>query len=115
MHASKVEQSRRWKRYVKLITRNESQGEIARRTAVSQGTISRWYGDEYPHLPDARIAVHIARAYDADPLRALVEVGVLTNEEAQRSDELPDLALFTTQQLIDELSKRSTNKTGAVA
>lgn len=113
MHASKLKQARRWGRFVKQITRGDSQGDIARRTGINQATISRWMHGENRHLPDARLAVHVARAYSVDPLRALVELGVLTSEEANRSDELPDVLTFTTQQLIDELSRRSSDKVGA--
>lgn len=106
MHASKLKTARRWARYVKRATRGHSQGEIARRTGISQGTISRWLCADSRTVPDARTAVHVARAYSVDPVRALVELGVITAEEANRV-ERPDVLGFSTKQLLDELARRS--------
>lgn len=106
MHSFRVKSARRWAKFVRVATRGDSQGAIARRTGINQTTISRWLASDNRHHPDARSAVHLARSYNVDPLRALVELGLLSDEEAQRT-ERPDALSFTTKELLDELARRN--------
>lgn len=69
-----------WAEYVQHHTPNETQGQVAARTGISQGTISRWLAGSA--MPTAQAVVAFARAYHINPVEALVAAGVITADEA---------------------------------
>lgn len=70
-----------WADYVLRHVNGDRQPQVAERTGISQGTISRWLSG--PQIvPSAPNVVAFARAYGLPPVEALVAAGVLSPDEA---------------------------------
>lgn len=82
-----------WSAYLRKISGNAPQKDIAARVGVSQPTISRWLdGSLKPN--DAATAAHVARQYDSNPLVAFVAADMLTIDEAGRGLTMRDRTLL---------------------
>lgn len=83
-----------WKDYVERVIGDDKQIEVARRTGIDQGTISRWLRAD---SKDSRASISsqavraFAIGYNLPVLEAFVVAGFLTEDEAgQRAPRLND-------------------------
>lgn len=82
-----------WSAYLRAISGDAPQKEIAARVGVTQPTISRWLdGSLMPN--DAATAAHVARQYGSNPLVAFVAADMLTVEEAGRGLTMKDRTML---------------------
>lgn len=82
---------------------NMSNREIAKKVGMTSATFHRkWTEDAF--ISDDAIA--IARAFDRSPIEALVVLGSLTEEEAQKAERGYSLSEYTTLELGQELLRR---------
>lgn len=65
----------RWATYVRRTAGTNSQALIVSATGIHQATVSRWLRGESKPRPETAVA--FARAYNANPVDALVAAGVL--------------------------------------
>lgn len=94
-----------WADYTRRITAGATQAEIAARTGIEQSSISRWRQGR--NTPRAELVVAFARAYDRNPVEALIVAGYLDRNEVGGVIELEtSLSAVSTHQLLDELSRR---------
>lgn len=99
---------RRWAQYVRTISRGASQLAISRASGVNQTTLSRWMDERKPSAPSARAVIAIARAYKVNVLDALVEGGIMTEDDAKlRTRRRVHLLSVSTDELIAELARRA--------
>lgn len=104
-----------WSEYVHDVTHGAPQREIAARTTLNQGTISRWLNDRHEQ-PGAAAVVILARAYGANVIEALVASGYITPEEAKlKARSRINLADVPTSRLIRELDRRTKTAAGDAA
>lgn len=100
-----------WPEYFKAITSNAPGAEIARRTQISESTISRWLSGITK--PSARQVERVALAYGvhvSDALRIAGHLKAQPEDELARKLEMPHgLALrqFTVQELAQEILRRA--------
>lgn len=100
-------QHENWAEYVRRVTRSMTQVRIAKATGVAQTGIGRWMRGETP-APRAESVVQFARALDEQPLEALIAAGYLTLDEAKIDTTVrPSIASFSTDELFEELRKRT--------
>lgn len=90
-----------WATYVRTVTGDGKLRSIADRVGVHYTTVSGWLNGRY--TPDAGTAIAFARAYDLDPMQALVHAGFLKEDEVDGSD-LHTIPMAT---LLAELSRRA--------
>lgn len=94
-----------WADYTRRITAGATQAEIAARTGIEQSSISRWRQGR--NTPRAELVVAFARSYDRNPVEALIVAGYLDRNEVGGVIELEtSLSVVSTNQLLDELSRR---------
>lgn len=97
----------RWWRYLQSLMGDQSQLEAAKFIGISKSNITRWK-DGARAAPD--FVVKVARAYDTNVLKALVEAEFITEEEAGLKEVyIGGLRLedATNGQLLDEILRRS--------
>lgn len=98
--------SRSWHEYVRAIAGNATQREIAEQTGIHYTTISNWFNDR--RLPPAPTAIAFARAYDLNPVEALVVAGYLTGTEADLGTATwADPTAIPTDVLLAEVTRRA--------
>lgn len=94
-----------WADYTRRITAGATQAEIAARTGIEQSSISRWRQGR--NTPRAELVVAFARAYDRNPVEALIVAGYLDRNEVGGVIELEtSLSAVSTHQLLEELGRR---------
>lgn len=94
-----------WQQYVARHRRGRTQAELADLVEVSQTAVSRWL--KGTQSVDAAMAIRFARAVGDDPLRALIEAGYLTREEAGAAPPAePDYSRLTNDELLDLVRAR---------
>lgn len=92
---------------MKVATHLENDKTIAGRIGVSPSTVGRWRSGEVD--PKPRQVVGFARAYDKNPIEALIAAGYLSEEDLGEdltlrvSGDLDDVSTF---QLMDEVQSR---------
>lgn len=89
-----------WATYVRTVTNDGKLRSIADRVGVHYTTVSGWLNDRY--TPDAETVIAFARAYDLDPMVALVRAGFLKEDEVDASD----IKTVPMTALLAELSRR---------
>ncbi|MFV8381268.1 hypothetical protein [Corynebacterium hindlerae] len=88
-----------------LAITTDSRHQIAQRTGETQSKITRQLSGASPLTAD--LVIQIARAYNADPVRALHMAGKLTTGEMRRYQGGTDsLATATRKVLLQELLRR---------
>ncbi|GAB4586281.1 hypothetical protein [Nocardia sp. IFM 10818] len=102
-------QLERWRQWVNAISGGASIREIGRRIDRSDMTTAsqlalRDRDDGRTPIPHPEAVVAFARAHGADPKRALVAAGVLTEEEATRGIQTHALADMSLEQLGELLT-----------
>lgn len=91
-----------WMTWLREITGDVSDREIARRIDVSSSTISRWMHT----TPRAEAVVAVARAFNAPVIDALIAAGYIERHEARTPRVIRNLARFSSVELLRELSDR---------
>jgi transcriptional regulator with XRE-family HTH domain len=98
-----------WSDYVRRIVGELNQLEIAAKTGLAQTNIGRWLRGA-PGQPKADSVVIFARAFNEQPVEALMAAGYVTPAEAGVKARLPktrtSLREYTNHELIEELSSR---------
>lgn len=95
-----------WCEYVNWVVGEDRQVEIAAKTGIDQGTISRWRKDE-PQAVSARSARAFALGYNRSVLEAFVVAGFLTEAEARvRPPERAQLTGVSDERLAAEVKRR---------
>lgn len=101
-----------WHEYVRAIAGNATQREIADHTGVHFTTISNWLNDR--RQPPASTAIAFARAYNLNPVEALVVAGYLTGDEADLGTATwADPTAIPTDVLLAEVARRTTQNPAA--
>ncbi|WP_328358363.1 helix-turn-helix domain-containing protein [Mycobacterium sp. NBC_00419] len=96
-----------WAQYVRRATQGTTQVQLALVTGVAQTAIGRWLRGETA-APRAESVVAFARAIGKPPVEALVAAGYLTpSEAAQRIEVNQALSEYSTNDLLDELRRRT--------
>lgn len=94
----------RWYDYVVRVAGTDNQSAIARNTGITQGTLSKWkLGNSTP--TPAQVA-KFAQGYGVPVLEAFVEAQFLTPEEAGQAPTRPRIELFSSEELMAELTVR---------
>lgn len=94
-----------WADYTRRITAGATQADIAARTGIEQSSISRWRQGR--NTPRAELVAVFARAYDRNPVEALIVAGYLDRNEVGGVIELEtSLSAVSTEQILDELRRR---------
>lgn len=95
----------RWAEFCRTLMGDATQTEAAERTGIPQATISRFLSGR--RLPTASHAITFARAYDVNPVEAMVAAGLITDDEANMPRTTArDLTVVPTGRLIRELARR---------
>ena len=99
-----------WLQYVSSVARGHTQAEIARRTGLDNGTISRWL-NPHPQAPRRHITPTsiraFARAYERSTVEAFIHAGLLTREEAETPPpDRVDLTLVSDAEFLAEVERR---------
>lgn len=96
-----------WQDYVRAIAGPDAtQREIADRSGVHFTTISNWLNGR--RQPPADTAIAFARAYDVNPVEALVIAGYLTGSEANLHTAIwSDPTAIPTDVLLAEVGRRT--------
>jgi hypothetical protein len=96
-----------WAEYVRAVTGADSGRAVAQMIGQSESAISRWKNGTV--VPEPRQAVAFARAYERNPLEALIAAGYLSDEEAAQPLDPPrtlHLRDFTDLELATEMVRR---------
>lgn len=94
-----------WAEYMRRVTDGATQVQIAERTGIEQSSISRWRQGR--NTPRAELVVAFARAYDRNPIEALIVAGYLNRDEVGVTIELEtSLSAVSTERLLGEVSRR---------
>ena len=102
-----TETTTRWWNYVQMITKGDSQTEIADRAGFDKSAISRW---KRGLGTDVTFIVKFARAYDRPPVEALAAYGIISDDEADVREVKVGLADLTSEALAAELLRRLKGK-----
>lgn len=98
-----------WAEYLKAISNNAPGAEVARRTGISESTISRWLAGITK--PSARQVEKVADVYRVNVSDALMIAGHITEKLEKRNiGKLPrglSLREFTVQELAQEIVRRA--------
>lgn len=76
-----------WWSYVERVGKGAAQKDIAERSGIDAGALSRWKTGQTPR-PSAELAIQFARAYGRPPTEALVAAGFITEDEAAQAIEV---------------------------
>ena len=90
--------------YFKQLTGDAAINEISVKTGLSVSTLWRQYNKGCDFNAEALII--IARAYEGNPVEALVQFGFLTNEEAKQGETNGLLRDASNDELLQELARR---------
>ncbi len=94
-----------WADYMRRVAGGDTQAEIAARAGIEQSSISRWHQGR--NTPRAELAVAFARAYQRNPVEALIVAGYLNRDEVGGVIELEtSLSSVPTAHLLDALCRR---------
>lgn len=102
-----VEETLNWAEYLRIITDGDTNRAISQRTGIPDSTISRWLSGQA--LPRPRQVVDVARAYEVDPLNALVGAGYLDQADIDRPGVEPrqfQLREFSELEIAQEIVRR---------
>lgn len=91
------------KEWLKTLPGSPTPSQAANHAGVPRATVLRHAEKEYT---TAEIVIGIARGYGHNPVRALVEVGMITQDEAENAAGQLSLAYVRTGDLLKELSLR---------
>lgn len=101
---SGVSQHYTWADYVRSLG---TQSEVARRSGVGQGTVSRWVDGRT--VPDAKNVIAVARAFGENPITALVAADYLEQADAEHAGGVPArlaLGAYSDHELATEMLRR---------
>lgn len=90
--------------YFKQLTGDAAINEISVKTGLSVSTLWRQYNKGCDFNAEALII--IARAYEGNPVEALVQFGSLTNEEAKQGETNGLFRDASNDELLQELARR---------
>ena len=93
--------------YIERISDGATRAQVAKIAGVSGSTITRWdhTRDDY-FKPKAEAVIAIAHHYGAPPLEALIEAGVLTEQDARVTVTSRSLSEYDHTALLRELQHR---------
>lgn len=97
-----------WRDWMRAKAGKDNQKTIAIKADLDQGSVSRWLTN--PDIrPSAPSVLKFARAYNANPVEALVVSGYLTGDEANLDNAIwrADPALIPTDVLLAEVARRA--------
>lgn len=92
-----------WSAYLRKISGDAPQKDIAKKVGVTQPTVSRWLSAGL--VPnDAAVVAHVAQQYERNPLEAFVAAGMLSPEDAGRglNSEERELLSALDDRLVEE-------------
>lgn len=98
-----------WPQYVRRVAPNLTQAQIAKRMGgISASNVGRWMRGE-PGQPAAENVIAFAKAFHRPPMEALTVAGYFTDDEV-RADVRSPISQYTTEELFDELRRRTLEK-----
>jgi hypothetical protein len=92
-----------WENWLARTTNGASGRAIAAAIGSPNSTVARW---TTTGLVPAEGAVMVARAYNADPIEALIVAGYLTPDDDRRRDAVVGVRNASTLELLEELIRR---------
>ncbi len=99
-----------WWSYVERVGKGAAQKDIAERSGIDAGALSRWKTGQTPR-PSAELAIQFARAYGRPPTEALVAAGFITEDEAAQAIEVHrGLEDISSDDLIKEVRTRMADR-----
>jgi len=100
-----MEQVLDFSEWLRRVSGDSTQAEIATRVGIDQTAVSRWLlGRSQPRL---ETMISIARAYGRNPVEAMLATGVLERDEVGGVIELPvSLSGVSSKELLAELGRR---------
>jgi len=94
-----------WSDYVRQVTTGLNQVQIAERTGIAQTAIGRWLRAD-TGAPRADYVVTFARAFDQNPVEALIIAGYITAAEAGVERVRVPLSEYAPEELLADLNRR---------
>ena len=94
-----------WSDYVRRVTTGLNQVQIAERTGIAQTAIGRWLRADNG-APRADYVVAFARAFDENPVEALIIAGYITAAEAGVERVRVPLSEYAPEELLADLNRR---------
>lgn len=94
-----------WPDYVRRLSGNLNQTQVAEKTGMAQSNVGRWLRGERA-VPRAESVIAFARAFDQPPVEALIAAGYLKPEDAASTARTP-LAEYSISEILDELRRRT--------
>lgn len=96
-----------WSEYVRWVIGDARQIDVAARTGIDQGTVSRWLRDERASV-SYQAARALARAYGRPVLEAFTLAGILgADETGIHAPLVLSLRDVPTDELLEELRRRT--------
>lgn len=95
----------RWWAYLQGLMGNQTQQEAAEKIGISKSNITRWKAGA---RADPEFVVRVARSYETNVLKALVEAEFITEDEASLTEVAPkqDLGKVGAGELGSEVQRR---------
>jgi transcriptional regulator with XRE-family HTH domain len=94
-----------WSDYVRRVTTGLNQVQIAERTGIAQTAIGRWLRAD-SGAPRADYVVAFARAFNENPVEALIIAGYITAAEAGVERVRVPLSEYAPEELLADLNRR---------
>jgi transcriptional regulator with XRE-family HTH domain len=98
-------EERSWSAFVRRVTGGATQVDIAKRAGLAQTNVGRWLRGD-PGAPRADSVIAFARAFNEDPVEALIAAGYLENAELTGSGPRTPLSQYSDEEITHELQSR---------
>lgn len=100
--------------YLDRISNGATRAQIAKHAGVSGSTITRWDPSRSDYIrPKADAVIAIAHHYGEPPLEALIEAGILTEQDARVTVTSKSLSEYDHNALLRELQHRLDSRPSA--
>jgi hypothetical protein len=94
----------RWSEYIKGIVGDAKNVEVARKVDIDPSLVGRWKGGD---TGSVAFVVKFARSYNRNVLEALAAAEMITDEEAALHEVKVNVEDLTTEELAEELVRRT--------
>lgn len=83
------------------VTGGATQTAIAERTGIAQSSVNRWKSV----IPKSENVIAFAKAYRRPPLEALMQAGLVSDEDIELTSAPRDYSELTAEELVIEMGK----------
>lgn len=93
--------------YLHRISGGATRAQIAKHAGIAASTVTRWDSSRSDHIkPKADAVIALAHYYGEPPLEALIEAGILTEQDARVTVTAKSLSEYDHSALLRELQHR---------